>query len=173
MKLVIFPGNSEANKAWADGAHEAFASEFMNRYKHYYSHWESGEPIINFDTELEKLANQVEPNEECVVLAKSAGIILALMAISKGILRATKCVFVGLPLKMVREENLRLDQLLATHNLPTIIIQNSGDPVAAFEEVKSYIAQTGKPNFTVLATPASDHKYLNFDLIKQKISGFF
>ncbi len=173
MKLLIFPGNSLANKVWADGAYLAFAGEFSQRYRHYYSHWESGEPLINFETELAKLASQIKPDEECVVLAKSAGSLLALMAIGRGMFKAKKCVFVGLPLKLVREENVRLEQALTSYTLPTIIIQNLNDPVATFEEVKNYLAQLGKPNFTILATPAADHKYLDFDLIKQKIGGFY
>jgi len=171
MKLVILPGNNKSNNEWADAAAEAFSSSFPDIYTQSYSHWDTGEEFINFDMELEKLVKNVE-NDDCIVVAKSAGSMLAIYGVHKKIFHPTKCVFVGLPIRFAEENNMELVQWFQDYDVPTIIIQNSHDPVTSFEELKAALACLNNINIELIEIEGNNHKYGDFELIKEKAKDF-
>ena len=74
-KLVILPGNSNKNKAWGEVMSKHYSSSFDATFMQNYDHWLSGEEVINFETEAEKLRDAVqkdsEEDVEYTVFAKS------------------------------------------------------------------------------------------------------
>mgnify|MGYP001604600030 CR=1 FL=1 len=172
MKLVILPGNNKSNKEWADAAAEAFASSFSDIYVQSYSHWDTDEEFINFDTELEKLIKNVG-SDDCIVVAKSAGSMLSIYGVHKNKFHPKKCVFVGLPVRFAEENNFELAQWIQSYDIPTIVIQNSHDPVTSFEELKTAFDHLNKTSIELIEINGNDHKYSDFKLIKEKIGDFF
>ncbi|MDO8604280.1 MAG: hypothetical protein Q7K40_02675 [bacterium] len=171
MRLVILPGNSESNKEWATAASDAFAGSFQEIYKQDYSHWGTEQGTIDFESELKKLSMNVK-DKDCVIFAKSAGAMLLIYGVHKGLIHPRRCVFVGFPVNWAKEKNFNLTQWVQDYDVPTIIIQNSNDPITSFEDLKMFFSQVNKPNIELIETEGSDHKYGNFDLIKEKTMSF-
>ncbi len=171
MKLIVLPGNSKRNKEWADGAAAASVSSFDDVYKHYYKHWETGEELINFDFELAQVVEKVG-DEAIAVFAKSAGSVLTINGNYLGKLKPVKCLFVGLPLG-TPEQEAQLGEKILSLSVPTTIIQNTNDPYSDYARVKNFVTKVNLPNITLIETPGDNHDYLDFDLIKNKVSEFF
>ena len=169
MKLIILPGNGKANKEWADDAGRAFLGIFKDQYRQYYSHWDVDEEIINLDVELKKLKESIGNEKEYIIFAKSAGSLLSIYGVFGGEIKPTKCIFVGLPIGWAKDNNFSLEMWLEKYNIPTIIIQNSNDPYTSFEEVQMIIQRLDKKNIKAIEISGNDHKYDNFELIKEKL----
>lgn len=167
MKLIILPGNGQANKEWADDAGQAFLDIFKDQYKQYYSHWDTGEEIINLDVELKKLKDNIGNEKEYIVFAKSAGSLLSIYGVFMGEIKPKRCIFVGLPIGWAKDNNFSLEIWLEKFDIPTIIIQNSNDPYTSFMEVQEIILKLGKKNIEVIEISGNDHKYDDFKLIKK------
>lgn len=171
MKLVILPGNSPSNREWADEAKESFSSMFSDIYVQSYSHWNSGQEFIDFDTELAKLVKNVG-QKDCVVLAKSAGAMLSVYGVHKNIFHPLKCVFLGLPIRFAEENNFALEQWFQQYDVPTVVIQNSNDPVTSFQKVEVALSSLNKTSIELIEIEGDDHKYNDFELIKEKTKDF-
>ncbi|MFZ2193521.1 MAG: hypothetical protein WAV31_04735 [Candidatus Moraniibacteriota bacterium] len=169
MKLIILPGNGQANKEWADDAGQAFLDIFEDQYEQYYSHWDTGEEIINLDIELKKLKENIGNEKEYIVFAKSAGSLLSIYGVFDGDVKPKRCIFVGLPISWAKENNFPLEIWLEKYDILTVIIQNSNDPYTPFEEVQEMIQRLDKKNIKVIEILGNNHKYDDFELIKNKI----
>ncbi len=172
MKVIILPGNDKSNKDWLDNAADAFSDISDDRYKLYLSHWDSGEKIIDFDVELEKLTKNIKDEKEYVIFAKSAGAMLAVYGVYKGEIKPTKCIFVGLPIDWAAKNNFPLKEWLKKFSIPALIIQNSDDPITSFKDLQSELSELDKSNIEVIEIAGNDHKYIDFDLIKEKAKNF-
>jgi hypothetical protein len=98
--LIILPGNSLKNKAWGEAVLAHYKTKFDSVYLQHYSHWDGGEANINFETEEAKLKTHVaelSADVAITLVAKSAGSLLAFMAIYHGIITPAHCVFFGIP----------------------------------------------------------------------------
>ena len=104
--LIVLPGNSPKNEVWGSVCADHFASEFDAVTVQSYTHWQSGEPVIDFEVEKATLAATVEASPEATwfAFAKSAGTILALEAVAAGIITPKQCVFFGMPLDLAAED---------------------------------------------------------------------
>ena len=172
MKLVILPGNSHLNKEWTDEASSFFSKNFEDRYVQNYSHWENGQDTINFEVEAKKLAENIG-SAECIILAKSAGAMLAIYCVSKNLIKPNRCVFVGLPVIWAKERNFDLESWIQDFNVPSTIIQNSNDPVTSYAQAKSFLDSLHKENIKIIETPGDDHGYEDFGTIRQNSGKFF
>ncbi len=139
-----------------------------------YEHWEAGDPVIDFDVELVKLRERSQPllGGEEVVLAKSAGSLLALVAIAEGILRPTHCVFFGMPLDMAAEDLFQNDwSALETLTVPTLVFHNSADPTADYRFTAAALQQYA-PTATLITTEEKDHWYGDVETYDSYIKDF-
>lgn len=168
MRLIILPGNSPSNKEWADSAKQSFSNSFTDIYVQSYSHWDTGKEFIDFDIELEKLVENVR-DDDCMVLAKSAGAMLTIYGVHENKFFPKRCVFLGLPIRFAVENGFALDQWLKSYDVPTIIIQNSNDPVTSFAELKVALVRLNKTNIELIELDGDNHTYDDFELIKEKI----
>lgn len=168
MKLIILPGNGQANKEWADDAGQAFLDIFEDQYKQYYSHWNTGEEIIDLDVELKKLKESIGNEREYILFAKSAGSLLSIYGVFNGDVKPKRCIFVGMPISWAKENNFLLEIWLEKYDIPTVIIQNSNDPYTPAGEVKEMILRLGNKNIKVIEISGDDHRYDDFELIKKK-----
>ncbi|MCB9823313.1 hypothetical protein H6800_03510 [Candidatus Nomurabacteria bacterium] len=172
MNILLFGGNSQRNKDWIHEVGKLLEPEFDKCVVHDYEHWDGKGEFIDFDLELSRLPDEVAELGDYVVFAKSVGSVLSLKAISQGILKPIKCVFVGLPIKLAEEDNIPLDELLKDNKTPTLIMQNTTDPVASYKKVKSYIEESKLDNYTLLELEGDTHSYDDFKIMKSQIESF-
>ncbi len=171
MKLVVLPGNSKSNKDWSQKTADAFSELFPDQYIQAYTHWDEGKEIIDFDVEARKLKENVR-EDEFSIIAKSAGAMLAIYSISKGLIKPVKCVFLGLPILWAKEHNFNLKDWFQKFNIQTVVIQNSNDPVTSYSELKKFVDDDLHHTLTLIETEGVDHKYDDQEKIRKLISNF-
>lgn len=171
MKLIILPGNSKSNKEWAEKISFALSDVFKDIYVHQYSHWDNEQGNIDFDVEAEKISKVVDIRD-CVIFAKSAGAMFAMYCVSKNILIPQKCIFVGLPVLWAKEKGFDLESLIQVYSIPTIIIQNSNDPITSYSQMKSFVEKFNKQNISFIEIVGDNHKYDDFETLKHKAQEF-
>lgn len=174
-KLLVLAGGSLRNKVWGEACVNYFKNQFDVTFLIHYDHWESGESNINFETELEKIAQRVkEAGEEgeWYIYAKSIGSILALKAVDKGLIVPTKCVFFGMPFSVVMDTVVKSEfQVITSFSVNTLAIHNLEDPTAIFDVTKKIVEQN-MPTVTLVTMNANNHDYLDFSLYKTDIDSF-
>lgn len=173
--LVIFPGNSPRNKEWGEKITEHFGVRFDRVYAQSYDHWASGEENINFEIELEKLKltmATMPPDTVIYVFAKSAGTLLTLMAVARGIIAPRQCVFFGMPLQWAERDVFMGDwSTLASFRIPTLAFHNDHDPVTAYDFAKDIIASNNDV-IKLIKTSGSDHSYTEFANYESALADF-
>lgn len=160
--LIILSGNSLKNKAWGELMLEHYGAEYDSSFMAIYDHWVSGESNIDFAIESEKLKTHVASlpaDTEITLFAKSAGSLLALLAIHTKVLNPVRAVFFGMPLDLAAD-NLFKDSWapLSELTVPAIAFHNVDDPTTSYEFTKSMLA-THNPNIQLITTHESDHWY--------------
>jgi len=172
MELVILPGNSKSNKEWSENTADAFSELFPDQYIQAYSHWDEGKEIIDFDIEARKLKENVKEGEFSII-AKSAGAMLGIYSVSKSLIKPARCVFLGLPVLWAEEHDFDLKDWFKKFNIPTLVIQNSNDPITPYSDLKKFVDNNNLSNvLTLIENEGTDHKYDNFEKSRELISGF-
>lgn len=172
MKLIILPGNAKSNEMWANDSADAFSDTSADIHQQRYSHWDTGEKLIDFDAELKKLSEAVKNEHGYVIFGKSAGAMLAIYGVYKGEIKPERCVFVGLPIHWASKYKFPLDEWLEKFDVPTVLAQQSEDPLASFNEVRSLLSKLKKDNMRIVEIPGNDHEYNDFSLIKGETTNF-
>lgn len=152
-----------------------YGKHFDAAYLQNYEHWESGAPIIDFDVELVKLRERNAPlfaETETVVMAKSAGALLAFVAAAEGIIKPTKCVFFGIPFDLAAEGIFKDDwSAVENFTVPALAFHNEQDPTADYRYTMAVLAQHA-PHIELITTPEDDHWYGNTDLYDTYLTKF-
>ncbi len=141
MNLVLLPGNSADHREWIDGVERVFAPHFENVYTQYYDHWFGGNEsaVLDLQSELDKVITQTEDFDPYLIVAKSAGCLLALKGIYEGVLSPHACVFIGLPKAWAQEQDMPIDEWLLSYDTPSLFIQQRQDPVFFGTELAGYL----------------------------------
>lgn len=165
MNLILLGGNSIDNKKWIKEVEQHLRPLFETTRIVYYEHWETGGLMINLDKEEEKLIETVRGLDKYMIFAKSAGSLVTIKAIYENKILPEKCIFVGLPLKWAKKNNFNIDLWLKNYSVPTVIIQNTDDPLASSQEVQSFLKQENTINIGLKEFPGNTHDYNKLDLI--------
>lgn len=118
-----------------------------------YSFWTGDLRNPDLTEEVASFAQKKPP----LVLAKSIGVLIAMLALRQHGFAARAALFVGVPLKRLRHEG-RIDLLLdyCCHT-PTTILQRRDDPTGPFAELAQSLAPSAQ---TVLRElPGDTHSY--------------
>lgn len=166
MNVILLPGNSRRNKTWIDTVANNIRDIFDKVVIQEYSHWDSGNQFIDFDTEIEKLVQYAQGNEPFVIFAKSAGAVLALRAIEKKKIEPKALVISGLPLDLIKDNHIPVDHWLHSVSIPITIIQNDQDPVGSYEQLSEFIRPLNNTNIAIVSYPGSTHDYNDLDHIQ-------
>jgi pimeloyl-ACP methyl ester carboxylesterase len=173
MNLIILPGNSARNRDWGLAAARAYAADFAEIHNQEYQHWQSGEPAINMEAELERLTPVVAAwSEPYRIAAKSAGSLLAILGTARGLLAPERCLFAGLPLNWTEARNWSWEESLLKFTPPTVIIQNDADPYAPAATIALMVEKLQRPNLSLITTPGANHDYLDFALLNSLSDNF-
>lgn len=160
--LIVLSGNSLKNKAWGELMIETFASQFDSSFMLEYDHWTSGEATIHFEREEEKLRAHVAtlPVEtEIVLFAKSAGSLLAFLAMHHGAVSPSHCVFFGIPFDLAAPDLFKDNWTpVDSFAIPAIAFHNVEDPTTSYEFTASMI-ETHAPRISLVTTHEADHWY--------------
>lgn len=172
IDLVLLPGNSPANKQWIDQLAEVLDPHAKRVKSLYYSHWVTGNGLINLEQEQDKLVALAQDLIEYAVVAKSVGVLLALEAIFKKKITPQKCVFIGSALKWGKYYQLDVDSWLQGYATPTLFIQKKHDPATPAEELRHLLTRSGVFNYKFEQLAGNDHGYDNLNQLKDLIVNF-
>ncbi len=175
-ELIILPGNSVKNRTWGEVMRDHYGPWFDSVYLHEYEHWETGAPVIDFDVELVKLRERTKPLfgavGETVVMAKSAGSLLAFVAAAEGVLVPDKALFFGIPFDLAAEGIFKDDwSPVANFKVSALAFHNEQDPTADYRYTMAILAQYAL-HITLITTPDEDHWYGNTDVYDAYVAAF-
>mgnify|MGYP001572047593 FL=1 len=125
-----------------------------------YDHWNTGNQM-DFYTEVEKIKNLNMRFD--VVLGKSAGAVLAMLATTKGCMYPERAILLGTPMKAFLSDG-EGKGIFSKYDVPTIFIQQTNDPYSSFSELKELVGE--KEKATVIEVPGNDHSYDSIGEIK-------
>ena len=172
MKTLLLPGNSIENKPWIREIAESFSDSFDEVITHEYDHWEKELPAMNFELELERLKNKVSETDEYVIFAKSAGCILALLAIQQGIVKSSCIVFVAIPFNWSRAEQYPIAKYLQKPPTQILFITKEKDPLCQYKDLEQYLLDNKVNNYKlelydVAGEPNDIHHYADTEMLKK------
>ncbi len=169
--LLILPGGSPRQLAWAQKCEYFFRSTFDTVHFIQYENWQSGEENIDYEKEIEKIRSVVGDGEWCV-FAKSIGSILTLKAVSAGIIRPAKCVFFGMPFSLIPESEVNdILNALSAFNVPSIAFHNQDDPKALYGATEEALS-THASTVQLITLQGDTHDYLDFENREDEIKNF-
>jgi hypothetical protein len=173
--LIVLSGNSLKNKAWGELMLTEYGSQFDASYMLEYDHWTSGEGNINFEAEEAKLRNHVTALPEATevtVFAKSAGSLLAFLAIHHGVVTLARVAFFGIPFDLAATELFKDNwSAVDAFKLPAIAFHNVEDPTTSYEFTKATLAAHA-PHIKLITTHEADHWYGDIATYQQTIIPF-
>ena len=162
MKIVLLGGNSSKNIFWLESIEVELKKKYNDVFIHYYSHWSTNAPLIDLDKELESLRKELENIKQYVIIAKSAGVLLALKGISEQKLFPAVCVFIGIPVMWARENNFNINQWLKSFSIPTLFIQEANDPAISSNELEDLLKELEVQNYKIQTIPGDKHEYSQY-----------
>lgn len=172
MKLILLGGNSLKNKEWIYRVSSVLEPLFEEIKVQDYKHWESGEEIINLEGELRVLEETTKNFEEYIVFAKSAGVVLTLKGVHEKKINPKKCVFVGTPILWSRENIFEIDLWLEDYSIPTLFIQQAGDPAYAYKDLAELLKDKRVKNYKIIKLEGTSHDYEDLEVLKKEMSKF-
>ncbi|OGC82056.1 MAG: hypothetical protein A2V81_02795 [Candidatus Abawacabacteria bacterium RBG_16_42_10] len=173
MNLILLPGNSrKSNEQWIKDVAEAVKDSFTSNYIHTYQHWQEEEGGIDYDMELTSLVEEVKKFDTYAIFAKSAGAILAMIGIDKGLLHPQKCIFTGTAIAFAQSLRIDIEAILQRYQVPTLFIQKTDDPAYPFLDLKDILIKSKTKNYELLEIPGYDHDYNDIAQLKELIVNF-
>lgn len=165
MHLLILPGSSKKNQTWGELVCEQYGPRFTSVHVAGYEHWAHGTPTIDFTVELQNLRdrqNVLFDDLSLVVMAKSAGALLAFIGVTDGIIQPRACIFFGIPFDLAAEGVFKSDwSLVQNFSVPSLAFHNEHDPTADYRYTVATIAQY-VPHIKLVTTEGDDHWYGDF-----------
>ena len=167
---VFLGGNSLKNKDWIEKVQNLSKKNIKSTHIHYYKHWETNDDFIDLDFEIETLSNFLKGKTNYVVFAKSMGVLLTIKAVSRGLIQPNKCLFVGMPLAVVKENKYKLRSWLTKYKVYTLFIQHDKDPLGSADSLKKYLDKNRLVNYAFMELKGDTHSYEEFDILTKQFS---
>jgi len=157
--IILLPGNSLKNKAWADTWSQAFIDKGFTVSTQYYDHWNSGAEFADVSHEIEKLEGIAKGAKgDYVIVAKSIGSFITMKAMVLGKVHPTQCVFFGFPVPWLEKNGHEPTSIISQYSKTrTTIFQNNQDPIAPFEMIRSLFIY--KSNVSCIELIDNTHNY--------------
>ncbi len=160
MNIVGLPGINPWTEQWMKDLIKTLDLGQTSTYVHRYHHWDNPGTKMNLESELASIAKE----EADVVIAKSAGVVLALTGKAKGLIVSKSFIFIGTPVSGMHERNLKLLEELVNAQVPCLFIQQRDDRAGSFKTLQQHITQS--PLIKLAEISGSDHKYTDIHLLK-------
>lgn len=156
MITFILPGYSAHNKDWVLEVAKNLTIEGEIR-PILWDHWTDPEKSFKAESKAQDVVD-VLLKDKCNIIAKSVGILVAILIIKEIPDRVEKVILCGIP--SVSEKRLKIFKD-AFKNFPpekVVCFQNSKDPLASFVKVKEFMSKVN-PKIRVVEKPRTDHNY--------------
>ena len=171
-KLVLFPGNNlSPNKKWIEKIQKELKNPFPNSEIHYYNHWKTKKPLIDFDFELNAL-RKYSSEKNLMVFAKSVGVVLIIRAIKEKIISPAICIFLGVPISWSIKNKLNINKWIEGYDVNTLFIQNDNDPLTSYKELRDFLIEKKIRNYALHPLKGNTHDYNDFKSITSLIKKF-
>ncbi len=155
--ILILPGNSSKNATWLLKLTKAARSSF-DVTPVSYLHWENGDQYIDLDAEILRLKPIIDQRNFSCVIAKSVGSVLALKLIAEGFLNPDSCIFAGLPINLLKNTDLPVDEWIGKCHMPICILQNNNDPMGTYQDVLTMVKRS-EDNISCVELDGNTHDY--------------
>jgi len=167
--LLILGGNSGNNIKWIKAMQKKYSEDYNTRTI-FFDNWHDNTDL-DFSKELVKLKNMVKEIDDYYIVAKSAGAILSLIAISENIISPNKIAIMGVPLKYAKQKNINLEDIITCVGAKKeiLVIQQKNDPQGKSEEIRKILPS----NIKVIEIMGNQHTYTKIEMIKSFIDDFF
>lgn len=172
MNLLIIPGNSLPNKTEAESMRDLLSPLFSSVTLHSYHHWETAQPLIDFEMEFGRLRKLGEEMTFDVVLGKSVGVTMAARLIHEGFLSPKACVFVGSSLPWAAEKGFDPDKWLMNFSTPSLFVQQTDDRTMSHAHLSEYIQSHSIQQALLKEVSGEDHMYDANEQLFQWIKDF-
>ena len=175
MQLILMSGNSLRNRDWIFLVESALKPLFEQTYVTIYDHWAKAQPMADIDLEADKLAKLARGlASEYAIFAKSIGSVITLKDIAESRITPSRLIITGLPLNLIEEIGLPIQDWLKKLSVPTIIIQNSDDPAGSYSRIVDMTAAADKQNVLKLVEiPGNNtHDYNDLESLKSLVRDF-
>ena len=173
MDVLLLPGNDSLNKEWIEEVAEKTTDLFGNHAIQNYDHWENEDRrFIDFDLELDRLADTTKDIDDYAVFAKSAGVALALLGIDQNKIAPKYCIFVGSPLSFAERFGIDVKKFLDDLKVPVLFIQQVDDPAASFDSLQAFVKDSGLGDYEMIKIPGDDHAYSDVDELAKLVKEF-
>ncbi len=168
IQSLIIPGkDSPENALWLQKASEQWQTLDYKVETIAYDHWDSSDQDINIPLELKKIAAYSKPEQQ-VIIAKSIGVILTLIASQQQKILPKAAVFMGAPVK--EDQTRDFIELIMPAKFPILMIQQDSDKLTSFKNLEQIIYNTNNENISMVSIKGSDHIYDDFDQIIPKVT---
>lgn len=174
MKIVLMPGLDKKNSDWLAHAECSLLPDFRQKQAIRYAHWEEKNVTLNPKRELQRLVRQCGNGSNTLLIAKSIGILLALVANCNRTFRPDAAIFLGTPVSQNHIGFLNADfsDLVAKTDFPILFIQQLSDRFCSYRRLKTILARCPKWNILIEPITGEDHLYDQFDEIGTLASGW-
>lgn len=158
MQTLILPGYHLKNKDWADKI-KIELDPFFPTVVINWKHWKSDKPEKNWvEKESAKILHG-EPGKVVNIIAKSIGTLVASYVVGTMPEFVNKIILCGIPLNDIdqkEKENYINLKKIPSENI--LAFQNSEDPHANFDQVKTFLEAINE-NIKIIKKPRADHEY--------------
>ncbi len=163
MHALYLPGNSPGNR---EPTYELAGkvTGFRSSTVWEYPHWDSAEPdkgVVDLDETGQDIVNFFAGrNERLIVIAKSMGVNLCLLAqLMSDAFNPDQVVFYGAAINGSARESGHIDRWLKNYRTPSLWIQQEKDPVLPAEELKQYLDTLDLVGTDFVALDGDTHEY--------------
>lgn len=170
-KIILLGGNSKKNIKWLQNMTNTLENSYSNVIPMKYSHWDLPEwEGINIEKEIDKLKILVKNTDDYIVVAKSVGILVTLLAIEQGVIYPKMIIAMGVPILFLENYNYDIQKLFtnASKDRKILIIQQTNDVIGNAELVREIVPS----NIPLLKIAGSNHQYNCFKLLSKHINQF-
>jgi len=165
-RLLLLPGNNPDQRAWIEALHDELAPLFRHASILYYQHWnETDAPYIDLERELPRLV-ALSADLPCVIVAKSAGVLLTLMAAARGVLVPERTFFLGSPFSWSQQQGMPVTDLLAGFPAPAVFVQQTEDPGCPLAELRPLLRACSMARYVIEEIPGASHHYDDLPLVR-------
>ena len=167
MKILNLPGINPITEQWMKNLSNILDLGQTTAKVQKYQCWNI--PGSGFDLEVE--IGKAEKEHADVIIAKSIGTVLALNGYQRGLFTARRYIFIGTPIRGLKDREKNILRVLVTGAIPVLFIQQSDDRAGNIHELRKLVVATA--SVTVMEIPGDDHMYSDIHQLKSIIEKWY
>lgn len=172
MKLILLAwNNKQSNENWIKEVENKLSDLFDETHIQYYNHRRQNKPNIDLEYESKVFIEKINQTDDYVIFAKSVWTILAMKNIYENWLKPKACIFVGVPMWLVLQNQFPYERRLKKNNISILFIQKTSDPTCAYQEIINLLSGLSD-KFQFQEIEWNNHSYEDVDLLRKLVEKF-